>query len=54
MATKIFIVSFEKNSKKKQTSYCRIFTSTLFPDIFLLEILSCPPSWMFVDIHDTS
>ena len=34
--------------------YHRILTSALFCDIFLLEILSCLSSWIFVEIHDAS
>ena len=34
--------------------YYRIFISALFREIVLFEIFSCPPSWIFVDMHDTS
>ena len=55
MTTKNFIVPFERDSKTIYLKiYCRNFTSALFRDIFCLEILSCPPSWIFVDMHDTS
>ena len=50
-----FIVSFQRDSKTTYRIYVyRILTSALFCGIFLLEILSCLPSWIFVDIHDTS
>ena len=45
-------------SKKTPKQYIEvsytIFISALFGEIFRLEIFSCPPSWIFVDIHDTS
>ena len=31
--------------------YYRIFIFAVFRDIFWLEVLSCPPSWIFVDMH---
>ena len=34
--------------------YYRIFISALFREIFSFEIFSCPPSWIFVDMNDTS
>ena len=52
MATKFFIVSFERDSKTMYRSL--IVISALFGEIFGLEIFSCPPSWIFVDMHDTS
>ena len=34
--------------------YYRILTSALFRDIFWLEILSYPLSWIFLDMDNTS
>ena len=34
--------------------YYRIFISALFREMLSFEIFSCLPSWIFVDMHDTS
>ena len=55
MATKNFNVSFQSNSKTIHIEvYYRILKSALFGEIFCFEIFSFPPSWIFVDMHDTS
>ena len=45
---------FKETPKQYIEVYYIIFVSALFPEIFSLEILSCPPSWIFVDLQDTS
>ena len=45
---------FKETSKQYIEVYYRIFISALFREIFSFEILSCPPSWIFVDMHDAS
>ena len=50
MAIKNFIVSFERGSETIYTP----FTPALCRKKFWLEILGCSPSWIFVDMHDTS
>ena len=51
----IFLSSHLKETPKQYMEvYYRIFISALFREIFSFEIFSCPPSWIFVDMHDTS
>ena len=55
VATKILIVSFERDSKTiYRRSLLRNLICALFRDIFWLEILSRPLSQIFVDMHETS
>ena len=50
-----FLSSYSKEILKQYIVVCyTVFISALFSEIFLLEILSCPPSWIFVDMHDSS
>ena len=50
-----FLTSHLKETPKQYMEVCyRIFISALFREIFSLEIFSSPPSWKFVDMHDTS
>ena len=50
-----FLSSLLKETLKQYIEvYYRIFMSALFRKIFSFEISSCPPSWIFVDMHDTS
>ena len=50
-----FLSSHLKETPKQYIEvYYRILVSALFGEIFCLEIFSCPPSWIFVDMHDTS
>ena len=50
-----FLSSHLKETPKLHVQfYYRILTLALFREIFSLEILSCLPSWIFVDMHDTS
>ena len=50
-----FLSSHLKETPKQYTEvYYRIFISALIGEIFSMEIFSCPPSWIFVDMHDTS
>ena len=52
---KKFLSSHLKETPKQYIEvYYRILISALFGEIFRLEIFSCPPSWIFVDMHDTS
>ena len=52
---KNFLSSYFKETAKQYIEvYHRIFIPALFGEIFWLEIFSCPPSWIFVDMHDTS
>ena len=53
MTTKIFKRPHFKETPKLYTVhvYYRIFISALFHDIFWLEILSCPPILIIVDMH---
>ena len=50
-----FLSSHFKETPKLYTVdvYYRIFISALFHDIFWLEILSCPPILIIVDMHVT-
>ena len=50
-----FLSAYLKETPKQyiEVNY-RIFIPALFGEIFGLEIFSCPPSWIFVDMHDTS
>ena len=51
----IFLSSHLKETPKQYMEvYYRIFISALFREIFSFEIFSCPPSWIFLDMHDTS
>ena len=51
----IFLSSHFKETPKQYIEvYWRILISALFREIFSFEMLSCPPSWIFVDMHDTS
>ena len=44
-----FLSSHLKETLKQYVEVCyRIFISALFRKIFSFEILSCPPSWIFV------
>ena len=50
-----FLSSYLKETSKQYIEvYYRIFISALFDETFGLEIFSCPPSWIFLDMHDTS
>ena len=50
-----FLSSHLKETPKQYTEvYYRILISALFGEILRPEIFSCPPSWIFVDMHDTS
>ena len=50
-----FLSSHLKETPKQYIEvYYRILISSLLREIFSLEIFSCPPSWIFVDMHDTS
>ena len=44
----------KSNPKQYAEPFYGIFISTLFHEEFSLQIFSCPPSWTFVDMHDTS
>ena len=47
-----FLSSHLKETPKQYIEvYYRILISALFSEIFWLEIFSCPPSWIFVDMH---
>ena len=51
----IFLSSHLKETPKQYMEVCyRNVISALFREIFSFEIFSCPPSWIFVDMHDTS
>ena len=51
----MFLSSHLKETLKQyMEAYYRIFRSALFREIFSFEIFSFPPSWIFVDMHDTS
>ena len=52
METKIFIVLFERDSKTIYRSLLQNFYICLIWWDILTEIFSCPPSWIFVDMHD--
>ena len=50
-----FLSSYLKETPKQYIQvYYRIFISAFFGDIFLVEMFSCPPSWIVVDMHDKS
>ena len=50
-----FLSSYLTETPKQYIKvYYRIFISALFGEMFWLEIFSRPPSWIFVDMHDTS
>ena len=52
---KNFIVLFERDSKTIYRSLLQNFyIGLIWCEIFLLEIFSCRPSWIFVDMHGTS
>ena len=44
----------KETPKQHMEVYYRIFISALFREKFSFEIFSSPPSWIFVDMHDTS
>ena len=59
MATKFFIVSFERDFKTiyrslLQNFYIWPYLVRYFDLVLFGEIFSCPPSWIFVDMHGTS
>ena len=50
-----FLSAYLKETPKPYIEvYYRIFMPALFGEIFWLEIFICPPSWIFVAMHDTS
>ena len=56
MATKIFIVSFERDSKTNVEDYYRILTSALFRDMHILIRNIKLPAILHIciDMHDAS
>ena len=53
----VFLSSHLRDSKTIYGSLLQNFyicLTALFREIFSFEIFSCPPSWIFVDMHDTS
>ena len=49
-----FLSSHLKETPKPYKVYYTIFTYALFREVFRFKISSCPPSWIFVGMHDTS
>ena len=54
LATKNLSSYLKESTKQLLEVFYRTFTSSLFGEIFWSEMLGCSPSWIFVDMHDTS